>query len=147
MTRTHRQRVLALTPRERLEAGWASLGIHENHRCVRGPQTGMAMLRGRMGGTGNAFNLGEMTLTRASVTLDDGTPSGGALGHGWVSGRDHRHAELIALIDACAQHECFRERIDELIASLHSERQAREQQASREVAATRVDFFTLVRGE
>ena len=148
MTRTHRQRVLALTPRDRLEAGWASLDIRENHRCVRGPQTGMAMVRGRMGGTGKAFNLGEMTLTRASVALDDGTPGGGPLGHGWVSGRDHRHAELIALIDACAQHECFRERIDvELIAPLHDERQTYEQRASRDAAATRVDFFTMVRGE
>lgn len=148
MTRTHRQRVLALTPCDRLEAVWAALEIHESHRCVRGPQTGMAMLRGRMGGTGNAFNLGEMTMTRASVVLDDGTPGGGPLGHGWVRGRDHRHAELIALIDACAQHECYRERIDsQLIAPLHDERQAREQCASRDTAATRVDFFTLVRGE
>lgn len=148
MTRTHRQRVLALTPRDRLEACWASLGIRENHRCVRGPQTGMAMVRGRMGGTGNAFNLGEMTLTRASVSLDNGTPGGGPLGHGWVSGRDHRHAELIALIDACAQHESFRTRIDnELIAPLQDELQTRDAQASRDAAATRVDFFTMVRGE
>lgn len=148
MTRTHRQRVLALTPRDRLETAWAALEIRETHRCVRGPQTGMVMVRGRMGGTGNAFNLGEMTLTRASVSLDDGTPGGGPLGHGWVSGRDHRHAELIALIDACAQNEPLRERIDnELIAPLHDERQAREQRASRDAAATRVDFFTMVRGE
>lgn len=148
MTRSHRQRVMALTSRDRLEARWASLGVQQPHRCVRGPETGMAMVRGRMGGTGNAFNLGEMTMTRASVALDDGTPGSGVLGHGWVRGRDRRHAELIALIDACAQLDHLRERIDtELIAALHAELEARDASASRAAAATRVDFFTMVRGE
>lgn len=153
MTRSQRQRILALTSRVRLEAQWASLGVHESHRCVRGPETGMAMVRGRMGGTGNAFNLGEMTLTRASVVLDDGPPDGGSpssglLGHGWVRGRDHRHAELIALIDACTQRDVLRERIDaELVAPLTAELASRDAEASRTAAATRVDFFTMVRGE
>ncbi|TDX24773.1 alpha-D-ribose 1-methylphosphonate 5-triphosphate synthase subunit PhnG [Modicisalibacter xianhensis] len=143
MTRSQRQRVLALTPRERLEPCWAELGIAPPHRRVRGPEVGMAMVRGRMGATGNAFNLGEMTMTRASVTLDNG-----ALGHGWVRGRDLQHAELIALIDACAQQEALRERIDsELIAPLADELAARNAEASRTAAATRVDFFTMVRGE
>ncbi|WP_136069110.1 phosphonate C-P lyase system protein PhnG [Modicisalibacter radicis] len=143
MTRSQRQRVLSLTPRERLEPRWSALGIARPHRCVRGPEIGMAMVRGRVGATGNAFNLGEMTLTRASVTLEDG-----ALGHGWVRGRDLRHAELIALIDACAQQEDLRERIDgELIAPLADEIANRHAEASRTAAATRVDFFTMVRGE
>lgn len=143
MTRSQRQRVLALTPRERLEPRWSALGIDCPHRRVRGPETGMAMVRGRMGATGSAFNLGEMTMARASVTLEDG-----ALGHGWVRGRDLRHAELIALIDACAQQEALRERIDsELIAPLAEELAAHHAEASRTAAATRVDFFTMVRGE
>lgn len=148
MTSARRQRILALTPRERLAEHWARLGIVPDYRFVRGPETGMAMVRGRMGGSGKAFNLGEMTLTRASVALDDDTPGGGPLGHGWVKGRDAHHAELIALADACAQHDDWRERIDaELVvpleAALHAERQAHERRA----AATRVDFFTMVRGE
>lgn len=148
MTRSHRQRVLALTPFERLETQWDSLGIQQDYHCVRGPETGMAMVRGRMGGTGNAFNLGEMTLSRASVALDDGSPGSGLLGHGWVRGRNHRHAELIALIDACAQHDHLRECIDkQLTGPLSEELTVREAQASRTAAATRVDFFTMVRGE
>ncbi|MFG6178577.1 phosphonate C-P lyase system protein PhnG [Halomonas sp. THAF12] len=143
-TQAQRQRLLALTPRERLEEGWAELALPVTHRCVRGPETGMAMVRGRMGGTGNAFNLGEMTLSRASVTLDDGA----TLGHGWVAGRDHRHAELIALVDACAHRPEWAERIDaELMAPLARELDAAREQASRAAAATRVDFFTMVRGE
>lgn len=143
MTRSQRQRILALTPRERLESHWAALGIDRPHRRVRGPEIGMAMVRGRMGATGNAFNLGEMTMARASVTLENGS-----LGHGWVQGRDLHHAELIALIDACAQQEDLRERIDsELIPPLANELAARDAEASRAAAATRVDFFTMVRGE
>lgn len=147
MTRSQRQRVLALTPFERLEAQWDSLGIQQRYRCVRGPETGMAMVRGRMGATGNAFNLGEMTMTRASVALDDATGDS-SLGHGWVRGRNHRHAELIALIDACAQFEPMRQHIDDhLIAPLSDELAAHKKQASQTAAATRVDFFTMVRGE
>ncbi|WP_031217770.1 phosphonate C-P lyase system protein PhnG, partial [Halomonas sp. PBN3] len=87
MTSARRQRILALTPRERLTEQWARLGITPDYRCVRGPEVGMAMVRGRMGGTGNAFNLGEMTLTRASVQLMNDSVTTDAdkeLGHGWV---------------------------------------------------------------
>ncbi|MDX1466359.1 MAG: phosphonate C-P lyase system protein PhnG [Halomonas sp.] len=147
-TPAERQRVLALTPRERLEARWTALALAADYRCVRGPETGMAMVRGRMGGTGNAFNLGEMTLSRASVALDDAVVDGGALGHGWVAGRDHRHAELIALVDACATRADWAARIDaELIDPLAASLAEGREDASRTAAATRVDFFTLVRGE
>lgn len=148
MTPEQRHRILALTPIKRLSEGWAMLGIQVGHRCVRGPETGMVMVRGRMGGSGNAFNLGEMTLTRVSVALDDDTPGGGDLGHGWVAGRSREHAELIALIDACARKARWARRIDEeliepLSQSLVDERTERSQVA----AATRVDFFTMARGE
>ncbi|ALM51207.1 phosphonate C-P lyase system protein PhnG [Halomonas huangheensis] len=143
MTPTQRHRVLALTPHTRLLSVWQTLGIQTSHRCVRGPETGMAMVRGRMGGSGSAFNLGEMTLTRASVMLEDGS-----LGHGWVAGRDQDQAELIALIDACARHESWARRIDtELVEPLAQALEEERAQASRQAAATRVDFFTMVRGE
>ncbi|PMR74339.1 phosphonate C-P lyase system protein PhnG [Billgrantia endophytica] len=143
MTQIQRQRVLALTPREHLETLWDALGIRVDYRPTRGPETGMAMVRGRIGGTGRTFNLGEMTLTRASIVLIDGTP-----GDGWVRGRDKSHAELIALVDACARHEHWQRRIDaELIAPLADELAERREAASRTAASTRVDFFTMVRGE
>ncbi|HSP58121.1 MAG TPA: phosphonate C-P lyase system protein PhnG [Halomonas sp.] len=148
MNQTRRQRILALTPCDRLEAAWARLAIAADYRCIRGPQTGMAMVRGRMGGTGNAFNLGEMTLSRASVVLKDGTPGAGSLGHGWVSGRDHRHAELIALADACSQCPEWAGRIeDDLVAPLEEALKTEREARSRTAAATRVDFFTMARGE
>jgi alpha-D-ribose 1-methylphosphonate 5-triphosphate synthase subunit PhnG len=146
-SRNARQRLLALSPRERIEACWTTLaalrGGFPPHRCVRGPETGMAMLKGRTGGTGNAFHLGEMTLTRASVALDDDT-----VGHGWVRGRDHRHAELIALTDAAVQHAEWQEALEtQVFAPLAAELAERQRRDAATAAATRVDFFTLVRGE
>src|SRR5690554_4789199 len=118
-----RQRILALTPWERFAEYWHRLDIRPKFRCVRGPEVGMAMVRERMGGTGNAFTLGEMTLTRASVQLTDaqGAQDDGSspLGHGWVKGRAPRHAELIALVDACAQRHHWQAAIEEgLVAPL-----------------------------
>jgi len=142
-SRGARQRLLALSSRQHIEAHWGALGALPDHRCVRGPETGMAMLKGRTGGTGNAFHLGEMTLTRASVVLDDGT-----LGHGWVCGRDHRHAELIALADAVAQLAEWQETLEtHVLAPLAAELAERQRRDAATAAATRVDFFTLVRGE
>ena len=37
------------------------------HARLRGPETGLVMLRGRAGGTGAPFNLGEMTVARCTV--------------------------------------------------------------------------------
>jgi alpha-D-ribose 1-methylphosphonate 5-triphosphate synthase subunit PhnG len=148
MTPEQRHRILALTPLERLHEGWLKLGIQATHRCVRGPETGMVMVRGRIGGTGNAFNLGEMTLTRVSVVLDENTPDGGDVGHGWVAGRSREHAELIALIDACAHKAHWARRIDaELIEPLTQALADDRAERSQLAAATRVDFFTMVRGE
>lgn len=152
MTSARRQRILALTPCERLAEQWARLGIAPDYRCVRGPEVGMAMVRGRIGGSGNAFNLGEMTLTRASVQLTDDSGANAedasALGHGWVKGRAPRHAELIALVDACAQRRDWQAAIEEgLVAPLEQALDAERHEQARRAAATRVDFFTMVRGE
>ena len=50
---------------------------------IRAPEIGAVMVRGRVGGAGDAFNLGEMTVTRCSLRL-----ACGAVGHGYVQGRD-----------------------------------------------------------
>ncbi|MDK1494596.1 phosphonate C-P lyase system protein PhnG [Sinorhizobium sp. 7-81] len=110
---------------------------------LRAPHVGLVMVRGRAGGTGNVFNLGEMTVTRASVRLEDGT-----VGHGYAHGRDQRQAELAAIVDALLQ---LPDRHDEImakvIAPLRQKAEARRLEQSRKAAATKVEFFTLVRGE
>ena len=87
------------------------------------------MLRGRMSGAGAPFNVGEMTVTRCSVVLSDGT-----VGHGYVGGSDARHAEIAALCDALLQTEAGRGQVEKhVIAPLAAVYEARRQRtASRE---------------
>lgn len=112
-----------------------------DHHVLRRPETGTVMVRGRSGGTGAPFNLGEITVTRASVQI------GGAVGHGYVQGRDRDHALRAAILDALLQTDAAARMQDTVIAPLAAERQARRDQRAARAAATRVEFFTLVRGE
>src|ERR1700712_5652496 len=42
------------------------------YRRLRGPEAGLVMVRGRQGGGGDAFNLGEMTVTRCTIRTECG---------------------------------------------------------------------------
>lgn len=133
--------ILAKASFEDLRSLWQNLPDKPSWTRVRPPEIGMVMVRGRMGGTGNRFNLGEMTVTRCSVGLESGV-----LGHGYVSGRNKEHAEIAAVIDALMQRE---ERADTLEHSIIKPLELRHQQgrdsASRKAAATKVEFFTVAR--
>lgn len=113
-----------------------------DYQLIRAPEVGMAMVRGRMGGTGGAFNLGEMSVTRCVVRLGDGRT-----GYSYVAGRDKQHAELAALADAHLQGTQQAHWLRQLIEPLATEQQAARAQAAAETATTQVEFFTLVRGE
>lgn len=100
------------------------------------------MTQARAGGGGAPFNLGEASATRCAVALP-----GGEVGHGYALGRDKRKVEIAAVLDAMMQTDAAA-RIDaEILAPLREERAAREREATRRAAATRVEFFTMVRGE
>jgi alpha-D-ribose 1-methylphosphonate 5-triphosphate synthase subunit PhnG len=110
---------------------------------VRPAEIGMVMLRGRVGGTGNAFNLGEASVVRCAVRLGDGP-----LGVSYVLGRDKRRAELAACLDALLQdpqhHAALQKKF---IAPLALAQAQVRQRRQREVADSKVEFFTLVRGD
>ncbi len=113
------------------------------HENLREPENGLVMLRGRIGGDGAPFNLGEATVSRAAVRL-----STGEVGFGYVLGRDRRKAQMIALCDALVQSDEFAVAVEEsVIAPLRAAMIADRSRKARETAATRVDFYTLVRGE
>jgi alpha-D-ribose 1-methylphosphonate 5-triphosphate synthase subunit PhnG len=144
--RAQRQRwmgVLARADVDALERGLVALPISPTYEILRAPETGLVMMRGRAGGDGAPFNVGEMTVTRCVVK-----PAGGPLGFGYVAGRDRRHAELAAVFDGLLQQEALREpllaRVIEPLA--RAQAQARQERWS-EAATTKVDFFTVVRGE
>ena len=135
--------VLAKAPPQTLETLWSGIDTRPDWTYLRQPETGMVMLRGRAGGTGQRFNLGEMTMTRCAVRLPDGR-----VGHGYVGGRDREHATRAALVDALMQDAAHRKALETaIIEPLEQAARSARETASRKAAATKVDFFTMVRGE
>jgi alpha-D-ribose 1-methylphosphonate 5-triphosphate synthase subunit PhnG len=113
------------------------------HQDLRAPENGLVMLRGRVGGDGAPFNLGEATVSRAAVRL-----ASGEVGFGYTLGRDGEKARLIALCDALVQSRDFGATVErDVIAPLREQLLAERQQTAAETAATKVDFYTMVRGE
>ena len=100
------------------------------------------MVRGRAGSVGAPFNLGEMTVTRCTLRLDSGT-----IGHGHVQGRDKNAARIAALLDALCEAGQSDAMEHAVFALLRRERAALAATRAAKAAATRVEFFTMVRGE
>ncbi|MBA4324228.1 MAG: phosphonate C-P lyase system protein PhnG [Rhodobacter sp.] len=130
---------LAKAPARRLAALMPELPPHS---VLRQPEIGAVMVRGRVGATGAAFNLGEMTVTRASVRL-----ASGEVGHAWVQGRDRGHALRAAAVDALMQTGAAADLTSRVLTPLQAEAGAARSIRAGKAAGTRVDFFTLVRGE
>ncbi|MEL6947168.1 MAG: phosphonate C-P lyase system protein PhnG [Pseudomonadota bacterium] len=117
-------------------------GIPKWH-FIRKPEAGLVMVRGRMGGSGGAFNFGEVTVTRAAVALSDGVT-----GFSYALGRDQKKAEQAAIIHALWKTAAHTQRVEaDIIGPLEALNMAREQAVREEVAPTKVDFYTLVRGD
>lgn len=121
----------------------ARLGEIPPHDEIRRPENGLVMVRARVGGDGSPFNLGEASVTRAAVKLQSGE-----VGFGYVLGRDHTKARLVALCDALFQSAQHRPDVEQkVLEPLRSRCAAERSRTAEQVAATRVEFFTLVRGE
>ena len=133
--------ILAAAPSRALAELWDRWAEKPDYTKVRGPEVGLVMVRGRAGGGGAPFNLGEASVSRASVRIVTGE-----IGHGYCLGRDLAKAEAIAVIDALWQRDAADiER--EIIEPLQQIAHAAEQKRREEAAATKVDFFTMVRGD
>ena len=114
-----------------------------DHEILREPENGLVMVRGRIGGDGAPFNLGEATVSRAAVRL-----STGEMGFGYTLGRDREKARMIALCDALVQSNEFADVVEaKVLAPLRAAMISERNRKGAETAATRVDFYTLVRGE
>lgn len=153
---------LAKAPLAKLEQCMTALGELPAYGFLRSPEIGLAMVRGRAGGVGDAFNLGEITLTRCVVHLADlgehttstvsaesaeGLAEAG-IGFGYVVGRSPRHAELAALCDALLQQGLWHHPVmSKVIEPLQQTMQQAIAQQQQQTAATQVEFFTLLRGE
>jgi len=135
--------VLASGDTAEIERYVRAIGPIPAHEDIRKAESGLVMLRGRIGGDGAPFNFGEATVTRAAIRL-----ASSEIGFGYVLGRDPTKARLIALCDALVQCDTYRDRVEGAVVGPIRERLCAERKLKAEqVAATKVDFFTLVRGE
>ncbi|WP_082926545.1 phosphonate C-P lyase system protein PhnG [Cupriavidus sp. D384] len=144
-------RVLALAQPDALDAAYTRLqeaAALPGYRLLRKPESGMAMVRARAGGTGAQFNLGEMSVTRCAVVLDEAQGEAATAGVSYVQGRGQRHAEQAAVLDALLQRPAWHQRVQDVVVAPLA--QALTERAARQAATaaqTRVEFFTMARGE
>lgn len=133
---------LAKAPSERVLQLWAKAGLSPDHDILRSPEIGAVMVRGRAGATGSPFNLGEMSVTRCSVRLREG-----CVGHGYVQGRSKEHARIAALVDALMQTPLAPKVRVQMLQPLQKEARDAATSRQKKAAATKVEFFTMARGE
>lgn len=144
--RKRRIELFARATGEELRNALKDLGTIPDVALVRGPETGLVMVRGRMGGTGSLFNLGETTVTRATIRLVGGSADG-IIGHGQRLGGDKQATQISAILDALGGTEDHAAKVSALADRISARLQAEDAVLSDETAATRVDFFTMVRGD
>src|ERR1700742_1378836 len=112
--------------------GGVALPTHEN---LREPENGLVMVRGRVGGDGAPFNLGEATVSRAAVQL-----ATGEIGFGYALGRDREKARMIALCDALIQSSDHADAVEtKVLAPLRATVASERKRKAAETAATKVD--------
>lgn len=140
--RRRRMELLARATAGEFDTAWAALPALPEVIDLRGPETGLIMLTGRIGGDGSRFNLGEATVSRSTVRL-----ASGHIGFGQLLGSDRDRARKAAIFDALAATEGGRPVVEELCAAVEARLAGERCQHEAETASTRVDFFTLVRGE
>ncbi len=143
-SRKHALDVLAAAPVSLLAEHYSRLATEmPAASAVRGPKIGTVMVRGKIGGGGAAYNLGEASVTRATVKLETGE-----VGHSIILGRDQGKARIVAHLDALRQVSNWQQRIDdEITRPILLVISEEKQQRAEETEATKVDFFTVTRGE
>lgn len=110
---------------------------------LRPTEIGLVMLRGRIGGDGSPFNLGEATVTRAAVRL-----ASGEVGFSYMLGRQPEKARMAAVCDALLQHPAYCARVEsDVLAPIRAQLDAERARQRARTAATKVEFFTMQRGE
>ena len=134
--------LLAKAPEGRVAALLDGAIDRPDFTWLRAPEIGSTMVRGRAGGTGAPFNLGEMTVTRSALTL-----ATGEVGHAYIQGRRKADAEAAALVDAMMQTSAAETVRAAVLDPLTAQSKAAKAARAEKAAATKVDFFTMARGE
>ena len=139
-------RTLAMAGPDALDAAWQGWEPKPAVQAIRGPEAGLVMVRARTDGGGARFNLGEATVTRATVRLHGEPLAADAVGTSYVLGTDLEHARLAAIFDGLLTDAGQRERVlAEVIAPLEQAQAERDNDRQAEARSTLVDFFTVSR--
>ena len=141
-TRQRWMATLAKSNLNQLETKVAEIGTLPEYSFIRPPEIGLTMVRGRAGGTGQVFNLGEMTITRCTLKIEE------VIGFGYVGGRSYRHAELAALCDGLMQIPEWHDIVQSIVIEfLEAEAKRKTEIQQCQTEATKVNFFTPKRGD
>jgi len=139
-------RTLAMAGPDALDAAWQGWEPKPAVQAIRGPEAGLVMVRARTDGGGARFNLGEATVTRATVRLHGEPLAADAVGTSYVLGTDLDHARLAAIFDGLLTDAGQRERVlAEVIAPLEQEQAERDNVRQADARSTLVNFFTVSR--
>lgn len=134
--------ILAEATQKELDAALERFAPLPPVKDLRPPESGLTMVRGRIGGDGAPFNLGEATVTRAAVRIGNG-PTGVA----YLLGRDPKRARAAAILDALWQDPALRPALEDALKPIRLRIAADAAAEAERTKATKVDFFTMVRGE
>ncbi len=134
-------KALSLSNASELNKLWEDLQIDVDFKYLSGPETGLLTCRGKMGGTGNSFNLGDISVTRCSVQL-----ASGEIGTSIQTGTNHNKSKYAALIDALMQTDQKAMLQEKIINPLVANREEKAQARQAEIMSSKVDFYTMVRG-
>ncbi len=145
-SRDSRSQWMALLARAPIELLEQALGEQANTQpeWLRKPETGLMMVEARAGGTGERFNLGEISITRCALRLAD-TQKDAPVGMAYVLGRSHKHARLAAMLDAIflmSPDQGFQEKV---LAPIRQHLHLRNVNRMEKSASTKVEFFTVAR--
>ena len=110
--------------------------------ALRAPETGLVLVRARIGGDGDRFNVGEATVTRCAVR-HRARPGATVAGVGARARAGRRPARRVACVDALLQREDVAPAA--CAQRVHRWRPTRQSANAERAAAeaTRVRFFTL----
>lgn len=139
-------RILALAETEVLDAAWRHWEPKPEVQPVRGPESGLVMVRGRADATGAKFNLGEATVARATVRLHGAPLAADVVGSSYILGTDLDHALLAAIFDGLLLDDALSDRVvAEVVRPLAQALGEADAADHAEARSTVVDFFTVAR--
>ena len=117
------------------------INFKENYDVLLGPEIGSIMIQGRAGGSGDKFNLGEATLTKCIVKFQEKT------GYSYHLGRNLIKSEYGAILDALMQIESYHSKLLMYVKEFQEEIQKEKTKIIAGSSESKVDFFTMVRGD